>query len=248
MSVSKLTSPDGCIANCDSSDIAHCTSNTTCAVCNGGCHGLSCEPFVCIEHCDSSEQAHCSSSSSCSQRNSGYYGATCEPCTVLLRIDTRVSQVSSRLVHRALRQQRPGSLHLGQQLLTVQCWLFRLDMSATYVSSVDLKSWMMRLQTHASRTAIRAIKPTASAIQHAASATLGTMAQHARHTAALPTVTATSRRTAFPTRRVLCATLDTTGPRASRVCVLHGKLLSVDVWCRRVHCALRYERPGQLHQ
>jgi hypothetical protein len=188
------------------------------------------------------------SSSSCSQCNSGYYGATCEPCTLLLRIDTRVSQVSSRLVHRALRQQRPGSLHLGQQLLAVQCWLFRLDMSATYVSSVDLKSWMMRLQTHASRTAIRAIKPTASAIQHAASATLGTMARHARHTAALPTVTATSRRTAFPTRRVLCATLDTTGPRASRVCALHGKLLSVDVWCRHVHCALRYERPGQLHQ
>ena len=67
------------------------------------------------------------------------------------------------------------------------------------------------------RIVIQATRPTALAIPHAASATRVTMDRHARHTRASPTVTAPTRQTASRTRRVLCATLDTTEPLASHV-------------------------------
>jgi hypothetical protein len=75
----------------------------------------------------------------------------------------------------------------------------------------------MHSQTHVLRIVIRVIKPTASAIPHAASATVDTMEQRARHTSALRTVTAPTRQTASRIRHVLCATLDTMEPLASHV-------------------------------
>ena len=67
------------------------------------------------------------------------------------------------------------------------------------------------------RIVIQATRPTALAIPHAASATVDTMEQRARHTRALRTVTAATKQTASRIRRVLCATLDTTEPHASHV-------------------------------
>jgi hypothetical protein len=71
---------DGCIKHRNSQNIANCVSSTTCALCNQGYCGLTCQPHTCIANCNDRDQTNCESNTTCSECNAGFYGATCQPC------------------------------------------------------------------------------------------------------------------------------------------------------------------------